>query len=223
MPIRSASLNLTPGRSSRSSSSTSMPAACSPGTACRDVARCVSSLQLTAIRCTWNGAMASGQMMPLASWFCSTAAAAVRRDADAVAAHLHRLLLAVRRPGRSRSSPRCTWCRGRRPGRPRCRGGSRARPSSQRGQGSPARATRRSANAEVGQDRAPGRRRSSERSGLVGAGHGAAHAAQRRGRRGCGCFRPSGPAKPTAAPVCARTVGCIGQGQPLRSRAPCAA
>ena len=34
-------------------------------------------------------------MMPLSSWFCSIAAADGARDADAVAAHLDRLLLAV--------------------------------------------------------------------------------------------------------------------------------
>ena len=71
---------------------------------------------------------ARGQMMPFSSWFCSMAGAEQPGDADAVAAHFHRLGLAVLVDEVARSSPPNTWCRGRTRGRPRCRAGSPACP-----------------------------------------------------------------------------------------------
>ena len=75
-PINSQSANIAPGRSLRSSSTTSTPAAISP-------AYSVSAAALTSGNrsglmghsTTVKGAIASGQIIPRASWFCSMAAA----------------------------------------------------------------------------------------------------------------------------------------------------
>ena len=76
--MRSASLNFTPGRSSRSSQSTSTPA-CSERVvelARRGDERVVLCPMVT--RCTWYGAMLIGQRMPLSSWCCSIVVATRR-------------------------------------------------------------------------------------------------------------------------------------------------
>src|SRR5206468_399634 len=66
-PIRSASLNLTPGRSSRSSSNASTPTAPSSTTSRSAVSRSAASLTLTGTTWTPYGARGAGQMMPASS------------------------------------------------------------------------------------------------------------------------------------------------------------
>ena len=87
------SANITPGRSSRSSSSTSMPAARSSAYSRSAAARtvCVLAVADRHQARRRRARSARGQTMPRSSWFCSIAAADDARDADAVAAHLHRL------------------------------------------------------------------------------------------------------------------------------------
>src|SRR3990172_2889979 len=76
-PRRSASLNLTPARSSRSSMITSKPAAARARSISSAAAIWAASLTAMGTTCTWKGATAHGQMIPSASWCCSMAAAAI--------------------------------------------------------------------------------------------------------------------------------------------------
>src|SRR5439155_144697 len=66
-PIRSASANFTPAESSRSSYRTSTPACSNSAYSWSAAARTRSSVCGSVSRCTWNGATAIGQMMPLSS------------------------------------------------------------------------------------------------------------------------------------------------------------
>src|SRR5436190_5314836 len=79
IPINSISANITPGRSPRSSSSTSTPAA-SSSSCSRSANALTPSLRSypTGAIATANGASGRGQTIPLASWFCSIAAATTR-------------------------------------------------------------------------------------------------------------------------------------------------
>ena len=147
MPISSRSANITPGRSSRSSSSTSTPRREQLRVELLGRRAAPPSLLSIADRARARprtARSAAGQMMPRSSWFCSIAAADDARDADAVAAHLHRLRLARSRRGTSPSSPPNTWCPAGRRGRPRCRARSRACPC-RPGDGSPSTTLRMSA------------------------------------------------------------------------------
>src|SRR5712691_685030 len=73
-PIRSASANFSPALASRSSSSTSSPAAARASA----IDWPCSSSPGTTTTCTSYGATAAGHWMPLSSWCCSTIAAIVR-------------------------------------------------------------------------------------------------------------------------------------------------
>src|SRR5688572_21482613 len=72
IPMRSASANLTPAVSSRSSYNTSIPACSKSATSASAAARTVSSFEGSAMTCTWYGATAIGHRMPLSSWCVST-------------------------------------------------------------------------------------------------------------------------------------------------------
>ena len=103
MPMRSASLNLTPGRSSRSSRA---PRRRAPRARRRAPRRAAADAGVVRRRAssdaaTSNGASGSGQMMPLSSWFCSIGRRDGAADAEAVAAHDHRVLCRRSRRGRS--------------------------------------------------------------------------------------------------------------------------
>ena len=79
MPISSMSANIAPGRRPRSSSAASMPAACSSASSASAAAVTAGScfgLIMHTTAC--HGAMATGQIMPASSWFCSMAAATMR-------------------------------------------------------------------------------------------------------------------------------------------------
>src|SRR6185312_10314086 len=78
MPIRSASLNFTPARSSRSSYRTSIPAAVRSSYSRLAVASTLSSSCCSSRTATSKGASGSGQTIPSLSWFCSMAAATMR-------------------------------------------------------------------------------------------------------------------------------------------------
>ena len=96
MPIRSISLNLTPGLPSRSSSKTSTPLGLErldQGVGRRAHARVVGLVEDH--DGAGKGAISAGHRMPSLSWPCSMAAATTRRHADAVAAHDHGLRLLV--------------------------------------------------------------------------------------------------------------------------------
>src|SRR6185436_14675861 len=78
-PIRSMSANSTPGRSSRSSMRTSMPAAPSSSCSCSAAARTPALLWYPiGTRATAKGAIGAGSAIPRSSWFCSIAAATTR-------------------------------------------------------------------------------------------------------------------------------------------------
>src|ERR1700681_875202 len=78
IPTKSASLNFTPGRSSRSSRTTSIPAASSRLAMSSAAARTVSSFTLTGATTTSSGAIVGGSQNPFSSLLCSTAAVRIR-------------------------------------------------------------------------------------------------------------------------------------------------
>jgi hypothetical protein len=79
MPISSMSANIEPARRPRSSSTASRPAAFSSAYSASPAALTAGSFfGLITQTATFQGAIAAGQRMPLASWFCSIAAATMR-------------------------------------------------------------------------------------------------------------------------------------------------
>ena len=129
MPISSMSANSTPGRSSRSSSSTSMPGRSELGV---ELVGRRAHLRALAVadrhqadleRRHRRGKDDAALVVVLLDRGGDDA-----RHADAVAAHLERLRRCRSRRGRWPSSPRSTWCAAGRCARPRCRARSRACP-----------------------------------------------------------------------------------------------
>jgi hypothetical protein len=78
MPTSSASLNLTPARTGRSSTMTSTPAPSSAWYTFSPASATAGSSCWAITTTTSNGAIATGQMMPLASWWTSMTEAIAR-------------------------------------------------------------------------------------------------------------------------------------------------